>query len=426
MEHLTKSTNLPQYKSHTLGRPKKQQLNGLGGGALPVTNLGDNLDLPNSHHLPPLLETETRYTTTTTFSDKRLQLAHDLRQYHNNNNHHNTTHYKDTDRGGGRFEEFIGSNTNLVASCYKENKTRFLFSPPSPAKEIPKASDYYWEQEDSNTQFHLDVDHYRRRLLRLTGNSVNRREEFNFYGTFNDRHHHENHRKRASLPPLAPPIMAMMDTDYYRLANRSCVEDQQLQEEEQEQEEHAKLLHRMLMMTTQRPPQLEANEKELLSNYQQRNGSTTAPPFYLVHEQQQQIGFDADKLTTNGFIRPLAPLAAIDQEQEFEPRYYQQPLVEPQQQQRESEWRKSAEVGAPQLMFGATNTENHQYGCGQLNSTGTAGGAGTGGETTATGRGLGKLFNRSAHYTQVCNNDINFVCACMNRCNHSKSIATII
>lgn len=445
LKQLTKSTNLqesfllPQFKAQTtLGRQQLHQLNGLSPAANNAP-LKDQLSYPGvglPYHLPPLLETETRHTTTTTFSDKRLKLAYELKQYNNTT----SDHRQDIDRGGGAAtipEEYQRSKTKLVGNYQKKKEVnnkenRKSVSPPSPAKEACtiKANDYYWQQE-STSHFQLDVDHYRRRLLRFsnTGTSLPRKRQevdfSNLYGTFNEQQ--QRHAGR-------PPIVTMMERDYYRLANRSCIEEQlhEVAEEllaEHKEQEHAKLVHRMLMMTgggadAALPPlPLAPNERYLLSNYNQQ----AFPPCYEQAEQQlKRFSLDEDKMTKNGHVRPLAPLAAIDQEQEFEPKYYQHPQRGDEMQRKE--WRKSeGGLCGPQLMmFRPENTENHQYG--QLSSmlpdSGAAGVAtgptltqgirvgGAGGEPqlgngdgalmSPRTNGPGKLFNRSAHYTQVC------------------------
>lgn len=482
LEQLTKSTNLqesfllPQFTAQTTLLGRQQQLHQLNGSS-PATNAHHPKDqllysgavVGSPYHLPPLLETETRHTTTTTFSDKRLKLAYELKQYNNTTG----DHCQDIDRFGGgggaatipeqKDDQRSSSKTKIVGNYERRQKTkeedeelnnkenRKSVSPPSPAKEAVsctiKANDYYWQQE-STSHFQLDVDHYRRRLLRLannTGHSLPRKrpeEDFsNLYGTFNEQ---QRHHPRRRPPPIAT---TMKETDYYRLAANRSIEEQlaEVAEEllaEHKEQEHAKLLHRMLMMTgggiadgPLPPLPLAPNEGNLLANY--HHPQTAFPPYYLDQQEAEQqlkrFSLDEGKMTKNGHVRPLAPLAAIDQEQEFEPKYYQQ-QQHPQRgdEMQRKEWRKSeGGVCGPQLMmFRPENTENHQYG--QLNAmlpdSGAArvatgptlntqgikvGGAGGGGGEQHQGNGNGglmsprtngpgRLFNRSAHYTQVC------------------------
>lgn len=429
LEPLAKPTNLqdslvlPQYKGHQLDR--QLTADELRNSPFPVPILKNQ---PLHDYGLPLVKAE-RYTTTTTFSDKRLKLAYESR---------------DPVSARADRDELRGSKTCLIS--YEKTRSR-NFSTPAPLELEISENNYYWHQRgnsnsNTNGQVYLDPDYYRRRLLRLaTGRVYGRNyidslhprragsatalEDINAYGTFDERQK-----------------MSMIDSSFYRhgARTRNCIEPDYSGVGDQDMErEHAKLLHRMMMTTTtgRRTSALECNE-ELLSNYcngtreylhhqqRQRDTEPGAYQYYFDMKSHQQSGtmdISAEDRDDDAWRKMgKAPLAGIDQD--FK------------QQHEEQEWRKSGgSYQGPQLS-GTNQSQNQTYGCGQFNrvlpeavSTGAmitqgkvASDIGRGGDeggprahengamimsSSALEAGSrvpepGRLFNRSAHCTQVC------------------------
>lgn len=317
----------------------------------------------------PVVETETCYTTTTTFSDKRLQLAYELKSY--NKNSFNNCAISDKEQQQQQEEQqhqkFYGDTTiNLRTNTYPTKK--------QPRYATNSLYDRYWPHEETYTPLDLEEELFRRRLLKFA------EKDFSLYGTFN------GHRHRRSLITSA----TTMDRDYYGIG------DQCGKPAEEQADESVQLLHQLLIVAKERTrePHQQLTNCPQQQQQLQRNGTATItyPPYYLNQQHPKNL---------NEFGRPLAPLANIDQEQEFEPRYRQQ------QQQRDEvllrkDWRKS-ETDAVLV--------EHTVGAAPVPVSGMAHLGHADGNSTNSETAEPIKFYRFGYYTQVCGELLKGSCA---------------